>query len=71
MKIFHCTYQVVLTDFGLAEQLCENAKSYSKHGTLQYMAPEIILGKEHDKEADWWSLGIIIFQMLTGKVSFS
>ena len=34
------------------------------------MAPEIILGKGHDKVADWWSIGILMFEMLTGKVGF-
>ena len=38
-------------------------------GTLEYMAPEIILGRGHDKAADWWSVGILLFEMLTGKVS--
>jgi ribosomal protein S6 kinase beta len=38
-------------------------------GTLEYMAPEIVLGRGHDKAADWWSVGILLFEMLTGKVS--
>ncbi|KAI9102181.1 hypothetical protein K1719_023691 [Acacia pycnantha] len=62
---------VVLTDFGLARQFCENARSNSLCGTLEYMAPEIILGKGHDKGADWWSFGILIFEMLTGKPPFT
>ncbi|WOG95711.1 hypothetical protein DCAR_0415038 [Daucus carota subsp. sativus] len=36
---------------------------------MEYMSPEIILGKGHDKAADWWSVGILLFEMLTGKVS--
>ncbi|XP_028796167.1 serine/threonine-protein kinase AtPK2/AtPK19-like isoform X2 [Neltuma alba] len=64
---------VVLTDFGLARQFCdgENARSNSMCGTLEYMAPEILLGKGHDKAADWWSVGILIFEMLTGKPPFT
>lgn len=59
----------MLTDFGLAKEFCENTRSNSLCGTLEYMAPEIILGRGHDKAADWWSVGILLFEMLTGKVS--
>ena len=40
-------------------------------GTVEYMAPEIVQGRGHDKAADWWSVGILLFEMLTGKVSYS
>ena len=59
-----------LTDFGFAKQL-ENEKTYTLCGTPEYLAPEIILNKGHGKAVDWWTLGILLYEMLVGIDPFS
>lgn len=61
---------ICLADFGFAKKavLPEATKTFC--GTVHYMAPEIINKKGHGKSVDWWSLGILIFEMLTGETPF-
>ncbi|KAJ7375674.1 Ribosomal protein S6 kinase beta-2, partial [Desmophyllum pertusum] len=62
---------VVLTDFGLCkEAVFENNLTHTFCGTIEYMAPEILTRSGHGKAVDWWSLGALMYDMLTGSPPF-
>lgn len=53
-----------LTDFGFAKVI--TGKTYTLCGTPEYLAPEILLNKGHGKAVDWWTLGILIYELNVG-----
>merc|ERR1712003_415919 len=60
-----------LTDFGFAKILEPGTRTYTLCGTPEYIAPEVLLNKGHGKPVDWWTLGILIYEMiLAGKIYF-
>merc|ERR1719282_350373 len=62
---------VKLTDFGLSKEGIEdNFSAKTMCGTPEYLAPEILDKKGHGKAVDWYSLGALLFEMLTGLPPF-
>ncbi|XP_072393988.1 cGMP-dependent protein kinase, isozyme 2 forms cD4/T1/T3A/T3B isoform X3 [Diabrotica undecimpunctata] len=62
---------VKLVDFGFAKKLQTGRKTWTFCGTPEYVAPEVILNKGHDISADYWSLGVLMFELLTGTPPFT
>mmetsp|Transcript_19109 Transcript_19109/g.22031 ORF Transcript_19109/g.22031 Transcript_19109/m.22031 type:complete len:786 (-) Transcript_19109:37-2394(-) len=62
--------QPKLVDFGLSKIVGPSEKCNDPFGTLSYVAPEVLLQKPYDKSVDLWSLGVIIYLLLSGTLPF-
>ncbi|GMT17385.1 hypothetical protein PFISCL1PPCAC_8682, partial [Pristionchus fissidentatus] len=57
-----------LADFGLAKRIED--KTWTHCGSTEFIAPEVILKKGYNKPVDWWALGVLIHEMITGYTPF-
>ena len=59
-----------IADFGLSKMVLPKEKMDSACGTLSYVAPEVLTMQGYGREADLWSVGVIMFLLLCGKLPF-
>lgn len=59
-----------LTDFGLAKANVYEANAVTYCGTNEYLAPELLKGVPHGKAVDWWSLGLMMCEMIFNELPF-
>ena len=57
---------IKLTDFGLSKIMKPNETTHTMCGTAEYLAPEILFGQGYDKTCDWFSFGVVIFELFCG-----
>lgn len=65
------TGHIALCDFGLCKlNMKENEKTNTFCGTPEYLAPEILSGNGYNKSIDWWTLGVLLYEMIHGLPPF-
>lgn len=62
--------QLKIVDFGLSKMIGPNETASDPFGTLSYVAPEVLIQRPYGKNVDLWSLGVIIYVLLSGMLPF-
>lgn len=68
--LFDVDGYIKVSDYGLCKLLKPGEKTYSLVGTPDYVSPEVIINKGQTFTTDWWSFGILIFEMIYGSPPF-
>jgi serine/threonine protein kinase len=68
--IFESSGYLIITDLGVAKVFEENKDNIDSSGTPGYMAPEVINNTHHNLTSDYFSLGVILYELMMGKVYF-
>ncbi|EEC09222.1 cAMP-dependent protein kinase catalytic subunit, putative, partial [Ixodes scapularis] len=60
-----------LVDFGFSKRVPAGQKTWTFCGTPEYVAPEVVLNKGHDRAVDFWAVGVLMFELLAGTPPFA
>ena len=69
--LFDETGHLKLVDFGFAKIVEDDARTWTFCGTPDYLAPEIVGNKGHNRAVDWWTLGVLAYELLHGEPPFA